>query len=223
MIMLCNPGNPSGRVLDRDDLITVGLAAAEAGVWVVSDEAYSDIVFDGLSYYSALDHVDVADYIICCGTFSKSYAMTGWRLGFVVAPGPAAEAINLVHRTINGALNSVVQAAGVTALALPDAGLADMTRSYQERRDLVVERLSGIPSIELAVPQGAFYAFPRVRMRISSDELTDQMARAGVIVRSGREYGPSGEGLFRISFATDLDNLEEGLARIRSVLEGVPS
>jgi aspartate aminotransferase len=140
-----------------------------------------------------------------------------------VAPGPAAEAINLVHRTINGALNSFVQAAGVTALALPDAWLADMTRSYQQRRDLVVERLSGIPSIELAVPQGAFYAFPRVRMRISSDELTDQLARAGVIVRSGREYGPSGEGHFRISFATDLDNLEEGLARIRSVLEGVPS
>jgi aspartate aminotransferase len=220
MVVLCTPGNPTGRMFDRDDLVAVGAAAAAAGAWFVSDEAYADIVFDGLSYFSSLDQPDIADHVICCGTFSKSYAMTGWRLGYVVAPEPAADAINLVHRTFNGALNSFVQVAGITALTLDDAWLADMRQGYQRRRDLVVERLAGIPAIDLATPQGAFYAFPRVHLPISSDRLTERMAAAGVLVRSGREYGPSGEGHFRISFATDLASLEEGLARVKTVLEG---
>lgn len=220
MIILCSPGNPSGRMFGRDELVAVGAAAAAAGAWFVSDEAYCDIVFDGLEYFSSLDQTDIAENVICCGTFSKSYAMTGWRLGYVVAPAPVADAINLVHRTFNGALNSFVQAAGITALSLDDQWIAEMVQSYQLRRDLVVDRLAGISTIDLATPQGAFYAFPRVHMSISSDELTGRMSRAGVVVRSGREYGPSGEGYFRISFATDIDSLEEGLARVKSVLEG---
>jgi aspartate aminotransferase len=220
MVVLCNPGNPSGAVLAREDLIALGTAVAEAGVWLVSDEAYRDIVFDHRAYFSSLDQADIAEFVICCGTFSKTYAMTGWRLGYVVAPRPAADAINLVHRTFNGAVSTFVQQAGITALELPDEWLAGTVRAYESRRDLVVSRLEGIDSITLAVPQGAFYAFPHVDMRISSDELAGRMSRAGVLVRSGREYGPSGEGHFRISFATDLDSLEEGLARVRSVVEG---
>jgi aspartate aminotransferase len=191
------------------------------GCFLVSDEAYADIVFDGAAYFSSLDQPSLQDRVICCGTFSKSYAMTGWRLGYVIAAAPVADAINLVHRTFNGALNTVVQDAAVAALALPDTVVADLRGQYQRRRDLVVERLAVLPGVQLATPQGAFYAFPRVRTHLSSDELTAQLAAAGVLVRSGREYGPSGEGHFRISFATDLDSLDAGLGRIVGVLEGV--
>ena len=97
-------------------------------------------------------------------------------------------------------------------------GLVD---AYQQRRDLVVERLSDVPGVLFARPQGAFYAFLRVEMDISSDELTARMADSGVLVRSGREYGPSGKGFFRISFATDLDSLAEGMNRVQSVLSAV--
>ena len=215
MVILCNPGNPSGRIMSRDDLEAVALHAAHAGCYLVSDEAYNDIVFDGLAFASALD-LPHQDLVVCCRTFSKSYAMTGWRLGYVVASTPIAAAINLLHRTFNGALNSFVQEAALTALRL-DTG-AQLSREYQLRRDLVVEELGGLDNVELATPQGAFYAFPRVSMDITSDELVSRMTDAGVLVRSGREYGPSGEGYFRISFATDLDSLREGLRRIRSVL-----
>jgi aspartate aminotransferase len=217
MVIVCNPGNPSGRIIDRGDLQTVARHAAEAGCYLVSDEAYSDIIFDGLDCASALSLDAPDDLVVCCRTFSKSYAMTGWRLGYVVASTPVADAINLVHRTFNGALNSFVQEAAITALRLNSA--EQLSREYQLRRDLVVSALAEITGVELATPQGAFYAFPRVDMEISSDELVARMADAGVLVRSGREYGPSGEGHFRISFATDMASLEEGLRRIRSVLD----
>jgi len=218
MIIVCNPGNPSGRVIPREQLVELAAAVEKSGTYFVSDEAYADIIFDGRSYFSSLDQPAIADLVVCCGTFSKSYAMTGWRLGYVVAGRPVAAAINLVHRTFNGALNSFVQQAGTAALGLEDDLLHELVKAYELRRDLVVERLSDVAGVDLAVPQGAFYAFPRVRTSISSDELTARMAAAGVIVRSGREYGPSGEGHFRISFAADPDKLDEGLDRVRSVL-----
>jgi aspartate aminotransferase len=221
MVILCNPGNPSGRIYGRADLEELAALAAESGCYLISDEAYSAIVFDGLEFTSSLSWPQYADNVICCRTFSKAYAMTGWRLGYVVAPAAVADAINLVHRTFNGALNSFVQHAGVRALELEDQLLDSLVEAYQLRRDLVVERLSDMPGLELALPQGAFYAFPRVAMDISSDELAVRMADGGVLVRSGREYGPSGEGYFRISFATDMENLEEGLRRVQAVLSAV--
>ena len=217
MVILCNPGNPSGRIIPRADLQTVARHAADTGCYLVSDEAYSDIIFDGLEHNSALC-LPSQDLVVCCRTFSKSYAMTGWRLGYVVAATPIADAINVVHRTFNGALNSFVQEAAITALQLDTA--AELSRDYQLRRDLVVGELEKISRVDLATPQGAFYAFPRVDMEISSDDLVCRMTDAGVLVRSGREYGPSGEGHFRISFATDIASLEEGLRRIRTVLTG---
>ncbi|WP_169811217.1 pyridoxal phosphate-dependent aminotransferase [Nocardia amamiensis] len=219
LVILCNPGNPSGRILSRHEIDTVVAAAAASNCYLISDEAYCDIVFDGLELASALSKPEYADIIVCCRTFSKSFAMTGWRLGYVVAGAGVADAINLVHRTVNGALNSFVQHAGVTALNLADDLLTGLAEQYQYRRDLVVSSLHGIPGVHLVRPQGAFYAFPRVDMDISSDELTRRMADAGVLVRSGREYGPSGEGHFRISFATDADHLVAGMDRVRRVLE----
>jgi aspartate aminotransferase len=139
--------------------------------------------------------------------------MTGWRLGHIVAPASLADKINLIHRTINGPLNTFVPHAALTALQTSDALLQATAESYQKRRDLVVQRLSGVPGIEMLTPQSAFYAFPRITSQLTSDEMVARFADAGVLVRSGSEFGPSGEGHIRISFATDVDSLEEGLRR----------
>jgi aspartate aminotransferase len=214
MIILCNPGNPTGRVYPDADLHHLEqLLVDNPDLLLLADEAYSGITFDGAPYTSALALTQARDQVICSSTFSKTYAMTGWRLGHIVAPAALADRINLIHRTINGPLNTFVQHAAITALQTSDAELKAAARSYQERRDLVVQRLSGVPGIEMLTPQGAFYAFPRITSGLSSDEMTARFADAGVLVRSGSEFGPSGEGHIRISFATDVDTLDEGLRR----------
>jgi aspartate aminotransferase len=220
MLVLCNPNNPTGVVLDRAVLTRLSAAAAAAGALLLSDEAYSGIVFDGRTFHSAVQ-LPAADHVISCHTFSKSYAMTGWRLGYVIASPERAEAINLGHRTINGALATFVQDAGTTALKTPDRDLRAVTERYQRRRDLVLTALTGLPAVSVIRPQGAFYAFVRVEAGLGSDELTSRLAESGVLVRSGREFGPSGEGAFRLSFATDEQTLAEGLRRIEKVLRNV--
>jgi aspartate aminotransferase len=220
MIILCNPGNPTGRVYPDSDLHQLELLLQDnPGLLLLADEAYADITFDGGIFTSALTLANVRDQVICCSTFSKTYAMTGWRLGHVVAPVELANRINTIHRTINGPLSTFIQDAALTALEIPDADLQATAASYQQRRDVVVDLLSGVPGVEMLPPQGAFYAFPKIDSPLSSDEMTARFAEAGVLVRSGSEFGPSGEGHIRISFATDIESLKEGLARFASTVK----
>ena len=220
MVILCNPGNPTGRVYSASDVHVIGgILAENPGLLLLSDEAYGSIVYDGLELVSALDLADVSGQVICCSTLSKTYAMTGWRLGYVVADGPLADKINLIHRTINGPLNTFVQDAALTALETPQADLRAATASYQGRRDLVLEALQGIPGVDVLSPQGAFFAFPRIASQLSSDEMAARFAEAGVMVRSGREFGPSGEGHVRLSFATDHASLTEGLRHFETAVK----
>ncbi|BCW36021.1 aminotransferase [Arthrobacter sp. StoSoilA2] len=214
MIILCNPGNPTGRCYSKQDLQALAaLLESNPHLLLLADEAYADIVFDGVPFRSSLQLHSVADQVVYCNTFSKSYAMTGWRLGFVVASPERAAAINLVHRSINGSINTFVQDAALEALRTPQADLEQLTASYQARRDVVVEQLSGLSKVSLLAPQGAFYAFPKIDSGLNSDEMTRRFAANGVLVRSGAEFGPSGEGHVRISFATDIETLAEGMKR----------
>lgn len=222
LVVLCNPSNPTGRIVPRGDMEALNALANQHDTLLLCDEAYSEIVFDGLDFFSSLQLTESTDNIICCGTFSKSYAMTGWRLGYVAASPMLADRINRVHRTINGALNTFVQDAGIAALDLPSESLVEMSMAYQRRRDMVMDALSDLPFLAIAKPEGAFYAFPRVECSYSSQELTDLLAtRGGVLVRAGCEYGPSGEGHIRLSFATDTATLDEGLARFVTTLRGL--
>lgn len=214
MIILCNPGNPTGRVYSETELRKLAeLLTAHPHLLLLSDEAYADIVFDGMTFLSALELPTISDQVICCSTFSKTYAMTGWRLGYVVASRKLSEKINLLHRTLNGSVNTFVQDAALVALETPTEHLKAMAQSYQARRDIVVDKLSGIPGLSMLPPQGAFYAFVKIDSGLTSDEMTARFAAAGVIVRSGSEFGPSGEGHVRLSFATDPETLEIGLDR----------
>jgi len=219
MIILCNPGNPTGRVYPDSDLHRLEqLLQDNPELLLLADEAYADITFDGGAFTSAMTLANVRDQVICCSTFSKTYAMTGWRLGHVVAPAELASRINTIHRTLNGPLSTFIQDAAFTALQIPDADLQAAALSYQQRRDIVVEFLTGLPGVEMLTPQGAFYAFPRITSSLTSDEMAARFAEAGVLVRSGSEFGPSGEGHIRISFATDVDSLKEGLVRFASTV-----
>jgi aspartate aminotransferase len=220
MIILCNPGNPTGRVYPDSDLHRLEqLLQDNPGLLLLADEAYADITFDGGVFTSALTLANAREQIICCSTFSKTYAMTGWRLGHVVAPVELVNRINTIHRTINGPLSTFIQDAALTALEIPAADLYAAAQSYQQRRDIVVESLSALPGVEMLTPQGAFYAFPKITSLLSSDEMTARFAGAGVLVRSGSEFGPSGEGHIRISFATDVGSLKEGLARFAATVK----
>jgi aspartate aminotransferase len=220
MIILCNPVNPTGAVFPESDIAGLGTILREQpGLYLLSDEAYSDIVFDDTAFASALTLTSVLDRVVLAGTFSKSYAMTGWRLGFVRAEPDLAEKINLVHRTINGPLPTFVQDAAVAALSIPHSHLRVLAGRYERRRDLVMRHLDGLAGVGVVRPRGAFYAFPGIDTSLSSAELVHRFAEGGVLVRAGSEFGPSGEGHVRLSFATDEASLEEGLRRFGHVVE----
>lgn len=219
MLILCTPSNPTGRVLTPAELDGVAaLLRAHPDLVLLCDEAYRDIVFDGRPATTALSLHELADQVVVAGTFSKSYAMTGWRLGHVVASPEVAARIDLVHRTFNGPLNTVVQDAALAALALPAADLTRLAEDYQRRRDLVLAHLTGAPRVDLETPQGAFYAFPRIHSALTSAQLTSRLAAGGVLVRDGAEFGPSGEGHVRLSFATGEAELAAALTRFTDVL-----
>ncbi|GHJ42219.1 hypothetical protein Sm713_78280 [Streptomyces sp. TS71-3] len=213
---MCNPNDPTGAVLSREELTALAELVATSNAYLLLDEAYADIVFDG-PFHSGLRLHELTDRVVCCGTFSKTFAMTGWPIGHVVAPAAVAEETNLVHRSLNGAVNTFAQDAALAALPLRRALAADAVVAYRDRRDRVVERLSGLPGVVVEVPRGAFYAFPRIRSGLSAEEMATRLAAGGVLVRSGSEYGPSGEGHVRLSYATSLELLDEGLDRLRAV------
>lgn len=221
LLVVCNPSNPTGYVLTAHELDAIVQLAGENDASVIFDEAYRDIVFDGTSFASSAALVPANPHVLCCGTFSKSFAMTGWRLGWVLADKGSADAINLVHRTINGPLSTFVQDAASSAFSLPREHLRRVVSDLQVRRDLVCAYLGTIQGVEVAIPQGAFYAFPRIDRGVKSAELTSRLARSGVLVRAGSEYGPSGEGHIRISFASDMLQLREGMERIATCLQQI--
>lgn len=237
MLIVCNPCNPTGAVYTAEVMQRLAqILSANPQVLLVADEAYCDIVFDNSTFVSALslDHEtqlsntesDVGPWlcerVIKVGTFSKTYAMTGWRLGYAVATPEVARRIDLIHRTLNGSITTFSQDAAMTALATDESELQAMRWAYQQRRDIVVEALSDIDRVEVHSPAGAFYALPRIVSSLTSAQLVDEFARGGVLVRAGSEYGPSGEGHVRLSFATDQETLCEGLRRFATVVARLP-
>jgi aspartate aminotransferase len=162
---------------------------------------------------------DRAHHVLCAGTFSKAWAMTGWRVGWIAAADPTLAArINLVHRTFNGPLSTFIQDAAIRALDLPEEYFIHLRRQFQTRRNIMCEALDATPNVTFTRPQGAFYAFPRVHADLPAGQLVTRLAQSGVAVRDGAEFGPSGVGHVRLSFATSIEDLQHGLRRFRAVL-----
>jgi aspartate aminotransferase len=213
-MIFSNPSNPTGIVHREQELQALGKILDGSDVLVVSDEAYHRLVYPGHALTSALEIESLRDRTVYVQTFSKTYAMTGWRVGYLTGPREVVEAAAHAHRTYNGSLNTAAQHAALAALDLPDGVLDAMTDKYRQRRELVVAHLSGIPGLHLVPPEGAFYGFLRYDADLPSEAVARELAERGVMVRAGAEYGPSGEGHIRISFAASEDDLRTGLDRI---------
>ncbi len=219
MIVLNSPHNPTGAVLSDATLEVVRELAIQHDLVVLSDEIYGSMVYD-LPYRSIASLPGMAERTVVVDGFSKTYAMTGWRLGFGIMPAALAKHIATLMNNSNSCTATFVQKAGIAALAGPQKEVAAMIAEFHARRDLVVSGLSQIPGVECYTPSGAFYAWPDIRATgFAASELADRLLEeAGVVTLPGTGFGAEGEGYLRLSYANSQDNLREGLARIGEFL-----
>jgi aspartate aminotransferase len=216
LVILNSPHNPTGSVLSRGDLERIAELARRHDLAVLSDEIYSRITYDGVAHVSIASLPGMAERTIVLDGFSKTYAMTGWRLGYAVVPGWLAPAFGtLIINTVSGA-TSFAQAGAVEALARAQPAVAAMTEEFRARRDVVVDALNRIPGLECRRPDGAFYAFPSVAGTgmDGATFATRLLHEAGVCVLPGASFGSGGRDHARISYATSREDLAEGLRRI---------
>ena len=217
VVLLNSPSNPLGSVIDRERMREIAAYAAARNLWVVSDECYDETVFDD-RFVSAAAVAD-PDRTIAIYTFSKTYAMTGWRVGYVTAPAHAIAQIAKLQEPLISCVNAPAQYAALAALTGPQDVVAQMNAAYRERRDEVCRRLAAarVPALP---PSGAFYVWADVRASgLSSRDFAFALLRErGVAVAPGTAFGPRGEGFVRISLATEPAALYEGIDRIITAL-----
>ncbi len=222
MLVLNSPNNPSGQVYERAEIEALTEWCLGNDVLILSDEIYDRLVFDGAVPVSPASLGPEAEArTITVNGVSKSHSMTGWRIGFLTGPAPVVSAILRFQGQTTGNPAAASQAAALAALAGPDEVVEEMRRAYQARRDLVVEELSGTAGLELSVPRGAFYAFPKVAEAVrtagGSVALAGRLVEAGVAVVPGAGFGADDH--LRLSFAVGEDRLREGIRRLRRGLE----
>ncbi|MGA2488582.1 MAG: pyridoxal phosphate-dependent aminotransferase [Anaerolineales bacterium] len=216
LIVLNSPANPTGGVIPLNDLKHVAEKVREHDTWIMSDEIYARLVYDGLRVPSITALPGMLERTIIVDGFSKTYAMTGWRLGYMVMPETLAERVELLLTHSIGCTATFTQIAGVEALTGPQEKVAENVAEYQRRRDYIVSGLNAIPGVSCQVPQGAFYVFPNVKsFGISSKEIARRMIdEAGVAVLAGSDFGSGGEGYLRLCYATSLQVLQESLEKM---------
>ena len=225
LVILNSPANPTGGVLTPDDIAGLAEILREhPDVYVLSDEIYSRLLYTGdfASIASEEGFGPDARTIILDG-FSKTYAMTGWRLGYGVMPEPLAEEVAKLQVNSNSCTSAATQHAGLAALRGPQDAVDDMLAEFLARRDLIVAGLDDLPGVECITPQGAFYAFPRIaETGHSADGLADLLLdEAGVACLSGTAFGHHGEGHLRLSYANSRENIGLALERMGDVLSRV--
>jgi aspartate aminotransferase len=220
LIILNSPANPTGSVIPRQDLERIAEAARAHDAWVLSDEIYSRLVYDG-EHVSIISLPDMLERTVLLDGFSKTYAMTGWRLGYGVMPAKAAEALGRLLTNSVGCTATFTQYAGLAALTGPQDAVDRMVAQFRLRRDVIVEGLNAIPGIVCQRPQGAFYVFPNVKSfgKTSVEMAAYLLDQAGVAVLPGTAFGWYGEGYLRLSYANSLENIERALVGMRDALE----
>ena len=222
MVILNSPCNPTGGVLTMEDLEAIHAEAKKHDLWILSDEIYSRMVYDGEFKSIAMVPGAMERSIIIDG-MSKTYAMTGWRLGFAAMPEELAEyfftlAINNFSSTCTFAQHAMIE-----ALTGPQDAVDDMVAQFKKRREVIVNGLNDIDGISCKNPEGAFYVFPNITgTGLTSDVFADMMLdQAGVACLAGTAFGQYGEGYVRFSYANSIENIQEALKRIKNVLAGV--
>jgi len=216
LLILNSPANPTGGVIPDEDLRAIASIAQKKGLWVMSDEIYSRLVYDDLKARSIHNLDGMAERTIVVDGFSKSYAMTGWRLGFAIMPEALAEKVGLLLTHSVGCTAGFTQKAGIAAIEQGDRYIEEIVARYQKRRDLFIGGLNRIDRLSCNLPEGAFYAFLNCsELGIPSATLAERLLNeAGVACVSGTDFGAYGEGYVRFSYATSSDRLSKAIERI---------
>lgn len=221
LLIVNTPNNPCGSIIPRDDLRKIADIAVERDLVVLSDEIYKDMYYEG-DHDSITQFPDMIDRTIILDGFSKSYAMTGWRLGYGIFPEWLVEPVSRLMTNSVSCTSVFSQMAAVAALEGPQDSIDTMMEEFTARRDLVVEGLNSLPGVTCRTPKGAFYAFPNIiGTGLSSKDFADRaLYEAGVALLAGTAFGQHGDNYIRISFANSRENLREGIERLRKMLVG---
>jgi aspartate aminotransferase len=219
MMVINSPQNPTGGVLCKDDLEAISEIAIENDVWVLADEIYSKIIYDG-------EHMSIAalpgmrERTIILDGYTKTYAMTGWRLGYGIMPEELAAAVTQLQINSTSCTCTFNQMAGIEGLRGDQSEAQKMVAEFKRRRDVIVDGLNRIPGFKCLRPKGAFYVFPNIQgTGLASQELSDLLLNeAGVAVLPGTAFGSFGEGYLRLSYANSVENIKKALDRIEQTV-----
>ena len=221
LIILNSPANPTGGVVPRRELdrLVEGLGR-HAHVAVLSDEIYSRMLYDGHEHASLLGYESLADRLIVLDGWSKTYAMTGWRLGYGVWPADLVQAATRLAINCHSCVNAATQYAGIAALAGRQDAVVDMMAQFGRRRRVIVDGLNSLPGFRCRLPGGAFYAFPNISgTGLDATTLQDRfLEEAHVATLAGTSFGAHGEGFLRLSYASSIDAIRTAIERMRAVL-----
>ena len=220
ILMLNSPNNPTGAVLDHDDLKDIARLAKEYDLLVISDEVYSTFVYDGVKHYSIASIDGMMERTIVINSFSKSFAMTGWRIGFAVGNKQIIERMIRLQENLVSCANTSSQYAAIKAVSIFNK-TDKMIEIYKKRRDIIIDGLNGIRGIICYKPKGSFYAFPNIKKigKNSETVANELLEKANVVTIPGSAFGPHGEGYLRISYANSEENLKEAVKRIKKYIE----
>jgi aspartate/methionine/tyrosine aminotransferase len=225
LIIINSPSNPTGALLDADILNEIARIARENNVFVLSDEPYEHIIFDGKKHVSIGSFEGMKERTISAFTLSKSYAMTGWRVGYAVAPKAIIDEMEKLMEHMVSGVTAMAQRAALAAIQAPQDCVSEMVGEYDKRRKIIHEGLNAIEGISCILPESTFYAFPNIsRCGLSSWDFAKYLVREHkVAVVPGSIFGKRGEGYVRVSFAADAEKLREALSRIQKGVEVLQS
>lgn len=218
IMFFANPSNPTGAVLTEEEIRGLAGIAREHDLILVVDEVYHKLVYEGTKFFSICQVDEMKDRAILLNSFSKTYAMTGWRVGYLIADATIIKDLRLSNTSM-GPVNSIAQRACVAALTGPQDCVDAMRAEYNKRRKFVHKALQGIERILTSPSEGAFYFFPRFEHKLTSSEMTDYLAEKGILVRSGTEFGENGQKHIRISYSASIELLGEGMERLKKALD----
>lgn len=216
MIIINNPNNPTGTLYAEEELRGIARVAADNDLLLLSDEVYHKFVYDGASHVSAGSLPELTGRCLLVNSLSKTYAMTGWRVGYLAGEEEIVKPLIPLHCALTGTINYPAQRAALAALMGPQDCVETMRAEYALRREKMLRGIERIEGLSCVPPQGAFYVFCKFQLPLTSKELTDELIERGVAVRSGTEYGPCGEGYIRLAFTPPAPEIEKGMERLQN-------
>lgn len=223
MIFLNSPSNPTGGFLTMEDYEEIAHVVKKHNLVVFSDEIYSRMIYDG-EHASITQIPGMKEHTVVLDGFSKTYAMTGWRLGYGAGPKPIIDAMTRIMLNTVSCVNTPTQVAGMEALTGPQDEVDKMVEKFRQRRDIIVEGLNKLPGFTCKKPKGAFYVFPNIKgTGIKSRDLMEIILdKAGVACLPGTDFGQYGEGYLRFSYANSVENIQKALSKMEKVLKELP-